>query len=532
MISRHGKKHKRHWSLLLTASMLPLLLGLLFTFIESRLMVKRDLESTAQIVMFHAEHIAAQAWSMVAELNYLAGQPCSAISNDLQHLGSVFSYFRTIGVMRNGRIYCSSTPGHIVIPMDMAASAPEQWSRSVNEVSSAKTWPAILFVQTQSRGYGSYVAIDARHLTDLMNAVGQMRKYLLTLTVNQGYPIQVGRPIFPVSGIFPTMDLILKSNRYPIVIRVMAPTSESIRIWKKTCVTFLPLAVILSLIFTVIIWRKQKRKRLRQDEIRKGIAKGEFSVYYQPIYDTRSQSCIGAEALLRWRRSNGQWIKPDIFIATAETEGMIIPLTLHLFDLVASDIAGWKVRPGFRLGLNVAADHLQHPNFVTDVRNFAERVVSHQLNITLELTERTLISNGSDVIRRLQLVRRDGISISIDDFGTGHCSLSYLQNFPVDFLKIDRGFIRTLSSPDEEAPILDAIINLSHRMKLGMVSEGVETKEQLTYLEQRGVIFIQGFLYAKPMSSESFIVWFHYNGDRSLASVARKHDCAEPRLIT
>lgn len=530
MISRHGKKRKRHWPLLLTASLLPLLLGLLLTFIESRVMVKRDLESTAQIVMFHAEHIADQAWSMVAELNHLAGQPCSAISTDLQQLSSIFSYFRMIGVTRDAKVYCAAPPDNTAIPMDMATQqrlstpAPERWSQSIKDASNVKDRPVVVFVQTLPGGYGSYVVIDARHLIDLMRAVGQMRKYLLTLTVNQGYPIQVGQPISPVSGVFPTTELVLKSNKYPIAIRVMAPTSESIKIWKKTSFTFLPLAIILSLIFTVILWRRQKRQRQRQDEIRRGIAKGEFSVYYQPIYNARSQNCIGVETLLRWRRSNGQWIKPDIFISTAETEGMIIPLTRHLFDLVAADIAGWKVAPGFHLGLNVAAEHLQHPDFVADVRNFAQKIASYRLNITLELTERTLIGNGAEVIQRLHQLRKDGFSISIDDFGTGHCSLSYLQNFPLDFLKIDRGFIHILSSPDEEAPILDAIISLSHRMKLGMVAEGVETIEQLAYLKQRGVVFIQGFLYAKPMSSESFIVWLHYNGNRSLEHILLKDD--------
>ncbi|CPR15324.1 EAL domain-containing protein [Brenneria goodwinii] len=528
MISGHGKKRKSHWLLLSIAGVLPLLLGLLFTFFESRIMVRRDLESTAQIVMFHAEHIAEQAWSMVAELNQLTGRPCSAISADLQHLGSIFSYFRVIGVTRGGKVYCSSMPHNIPTPMDIAvqhslsASTSERWSQSINRVFNVRERPAIVFAQLPPRGYGSYVVVDSRHLTDLMRAVGQVRKYLLTLTVNKGDPIQIGRPIPPHSGFFPNMELVLKSNQFPITIRIAAPVDESIRTWKQTSFIFLPLTAVLSLIFTVIIWRRQKRKHFFQDKIRKGMAKGEFSVYYQPIYNAKSQNCTGVEALLRWRRSNGQWIKPEVFIATAEKEGMIIPITRHLFDLVASDIASWGVKPGFHLGLNVAAEHLHHPDFVADVRDFAARVASYQLNITLELTERTLISTGVDVIQRLHQLRKDGFRISIDDFGTGHCSLSYLQNFPLDFLKIDRGFVSAISSPDEEAPILDAIINLSHRMKLGMVAEGVETAEQLAYLKQRGVIFIQGFLYAKPMSSESLIVWLHYNGDRSLERMISK----------
>ncbi|RLM23232.1 diguanylate phosphodiesterase [Brenneria alni] len=529
MIPGHGK-HKSNWPLLLAAGLLPLLLGLLFTFVESRVMVKRNLESTALIALHHAENITEQAWAMVTELDRFSGQPCSEIGAELQRLGSVFSYFRAIGVTEDTNVYCSSTFRHTSTPMDVVimqplpSPLPKRWSLSMAGSSSVQGRPAIIFVQMPLNGYGAYAMVDAQYLIDLMLAIGDEREYQLTLTVNNGYPIKVGRTIPHVSGIFSTAEFESKSDQFPIAVRVVAPIEESIRTWKQTFFTFLPVAIILSLFFIVFVWNRQKRKLLFRDEIRKGIVNGEFSVYYQPIYDSVSKHCLGVEALLRWRRSNGKWIRPDVFITAAEAEGMIIPITRHLFDLVATDVAGWQARPGFHLGLNVAAEHLQHPNFVSDVRNFAAKVASHQLNITLELTERSLISNGSDVIQRLHKLRDDGFLIAIDDFGTGHCSLSYLQNFPLDYLKIDQGFISTISSLDEEAPILDAIINLSQRMNLKMVAEGVETAKQLAYLKQRGVIYIQGFLYAKPMNSESLIVWLHYNNNKSLESFMIKDE--------
>ncbi|MGG2142995.1 EAL domain-containing protein [Symbiopectobacterium sp. RP] len=140
---------------------------------------------------------------------------------------------------------------------------------------------------------------------------------------------------------------------------------------------------------------------------------------------------------MRWRRADGQWIRPDVFIAAAEAENMIIPLTRHLLKLVEEEVTSWHIEPNFHLGLNVSA---------------------HRFLITLELTERSLISEGPEVAQRLQQLRQEGIHVAIDDFGTGHCSLSYLQSFPLDYVKVDQGFVRTISSQEEETPILDTII--------------------------------------------------------------------------
>ncbi|MDY4385360.1 EAL domain-containing protein [Pectobacterium aroidearum] len=523
-------KHKINLLQLLVAGILPLLLGLLFTFVESRLMVKRDLESTAQIAMNHAENISAQAWKMVDRLQRFHGQPCNIIGDELQRLGSVFSYFRAIGVIHNTNVYCSSTFGSTLTPISRVIQQPlpetysERWSLSIAGSDNVKERPALIFVQMPLTGDGAYAMVDAQYLIDLMIAISKIRGYQLTLKMDNGHPIQTGPVITPRIGLFSTSALEIRSSRFPITLNITAPASQEIANWKQAFFTFLPLAIILSLLFTTAIWYWQKRKLLFRDEIRKGIANGEFSVYYQPIYDAESQTCTGVETLLRWRRSNGKWIRPDIFISAAEAESMIIPITRHLFDLVASDIASWQVKPGFHLGLNVAAEHLHHPSFVSDVHRFAEKVASHSLSISLELTERNLISNGPEIIQRLHQLREDGFMITIDDFGTGHCSLSYLQNFPLDCLKIDQGFVSAISSPDEEAPILDAIINLSHRINLQSVAEGVETKQQLMYLQQHGVKYIQGFLYAKPMDNESFLVWLHYNGNKSIESFMMKNE--------
>nr|MBA2817404.1 putative cyclic-di-GMP phosphodiesterase AdrB [Candidatus Pantoea persica] len=227
-------------------------------------------------------------------------------------------------------------------------------------------------------------------------------------------------------------------------------------------------------------------------------------MHYQPVYNKLTQSCTGTEALLRWTLPSGDAIRPDIFISAAEAEGMIVPLTRHLLDLIADDVQHWLVAPGFHIGVNVAAEHLQHPALVDDMLAFADKIKHTPLQITLELTERSLIKDGEDVARKLDRLRAEGMKVAIDNFGTGHCSLSCLQTFSLDYLKIDHGFINAIESLSGETPVLDAIITLSHKLQLEVLGEGVETALQYRYLHQRGVTFIQGY-YARPMDNRAFV---------------------------
>ncbi len=162
----------------------------------------------------------------------------------------------------------------------------------------------------------------------------------------------------------------------------------------------------------------------------------------------------------------------------------------------------WKTNPGFHLAINVAADHLQHPDFVDEMLSFAEKMAVTEFNLTLELTERSLIKEGNVVADKLERLRAAGMKVAIDDFGTGHCSLSYLQTFALDYLKIDRGFINAIESLDGETPVLDAIISLSHKLKLQVLGEGVETALQFHYLQQHGVSFVQGYFLCPPYGKQ------------------------------
>lgn len=508
-------KRKRDYAriIIILSGVLPLLLGILFTAIDARHTVQQQQINAANTLLSQAEKMSDSAWDMITWLRRFHRQHCDQFEDELQRAGNLNAYFRAIGKLEGVKITCSSAygvnPGSL---SDMMLRAPPVtgkawWSLSLAGTAGVPQRPAVIFVRQLPDDEGFWALIDGQYLMDFMNAIGEARGYRLSIRFNDGAPVSTGQGTPPHASLFSASIYQAQSKRYPISVTIETPGAEIMRAWRQVTLIFLPMTAILSILLMILTANWLQRRISWRDEIRRAINARQFSVHYQPVYNNHTETCNGAEALLRWTLPNGDVVRPDIFISAAEAEGMIVPLTRHLLDLVAEDVQQWQVEPGFHLGINVAAEHLQHPAFVKDMLNFADKIKQTPLQITLELTERSLIKDGEDVARKLDRLRADGMKVAIDDFGTGHCSLSYLQTFSLDYLKIDRGFINAIESLSGETPVLDAIITLSHKLQLEVLGEGVETALQYLYLRQRGVTFIQGYYYALPMDNSTLIAW-------------------------
>lgn len=519
------KRNPERKGLLLTiAGLTPLLLCLIFTFIDARQIVMRQQTVTASMLLTQAEAISDQAWNMVGYLRKFSGKPCSAINEQLQQYASQFPYFRSIGIMQEGVVTCSSIYGGLKGDLStmLLRPAPEPrkpwWMLSLSGTFSVKDRPAIIYLRELPDQFSSYAVVEGQYLLDFMQAVGKSHGYNISLQFGGGYAIDSGFSPVERLSLLRSHTLVASSKRYPVVATVISPPADLALTWQEGLLTYFPMATIFSLLLMMVTTNWLKRRLSIHDQLQRALLRKEFSVNYQPVYNIETGTVNGVEALMRWQLPNGNWARPDLFIGAAEEEGMIVPLTQHLLRTIAEEARSWPIPPGFHIAINIAGEHIQHPDFVADIRNFAAQVTHHQPNITLELTERSLISDGDEVIQKLETLRREGIRIAIDDFGTGHCSLSYLQTFPLDYLKIDRGFVNAIESAEGEAPVLDAIIMLSHKLKLSIVAEGVENLKQLAYLQARGVIYIQGYLYAQPMNSEAFMTWIQREGQHPLTS--------------
>lgn len=514
--------------LLTIAGLTPLLLCLIFTYIDARQIVTRQQAVTASMLLNQAEAISDQAWNMVGYLRKLSGKSCSDINEQLQQYASQFPYFRSIGLMQDGMVTCSSIFGGMKGDLSsmLLRPAPEPrkawWMLSLSGTFSVRDRPAVMYMRDLPNQFSSYAVVDGQYLLDFMHAVGKSHGYNISLQFGGGYAIDSA--FTPANGpsLLRSHTLTVSSKRYPVDATVISPPADLALTWRQGLMTYFPMATIFSLLLMMSTNNWLKRKVSIHDQLRQALLRREFSVHYQPVCNIETGTFSGVEALMRWQLPNGNWARPDLFIGAAEEEEMIVPLTQHLLQTIAEEARSWQVPPGFHIAINIAGEHIQHPDFVADIRNFAAQMASHQPNITLELTERSLISDGDEVIQKLETLRREGIRIAIDDFGTGHCSLSYLQTFPLDYLKIDRGFVNAIESAEGEAPVLDAIIMLSQKLKLSIVAEGVETVKQLAYLQARGVIFIQGYLYARPMSSEALMAWIQQEGQHPLTFQPQK----------
>lgn len=236
---------------------------------------------------------------------------------------------------------------------------------------------------------------------------------------------------------------------------------------------------------------------------------GGLELYLQPQIDATSGQCAGAEALLRWKRDNGEWVSPPELLAAIERLGLRQRFNRWLF-LTAGQILQKLAQAAIdiRLSINLSANDLLDPE-VPDLLEQALRTwnISSEM-IRLEITETTMVQETGGVIDVLLRLRTLGASLSIDDFGTGFSGMSNLKNLPVQEVKVDQSFIQNIVESKRDQEITGSIIRLSHRLGLHVVAEGVESIEAANLLRDLGCEWLQGFLFAKAMPLDQFIAWY------------------------
>ncbi|MGI9329431.1 MAG: putative bifunctional diguanylate cyclase/phosphodiesterase [Gammaproteobacteria bacterium] len=240
--------------------------------------------------------------------------------------------------------------------------------------------------------------------------------------------------------------------------------------------------------------------RLEQ-EIREAIKNDMFSLVYQPKVNLVTRKLEGLEALLRWDHPERGSISPNHFIPVAEQSGHIIPLGNWVLTEVCRTLNRWQAKglPVVPVSINVSPRQFQQADFHRRVADVLQRQGIDASLIELELTERLLMEDTASAQDCMQQLKKIGVRISIDDFGTGHSCLNYLRSFPIDILKIDKSFVHDVDENEDAAIIVEAVISLARSLRLATVAEGVETREQLSFLVERGCTVAQGFLFGQPM---------------------------------
>ncbi len=244
----------------------------------------------------------------------------------------------------------------------------------------------------------------------------------------------------------------------------------------------------------------------READLRRAIHGGELRVYLQPKVDARSGAIVGAEALVRWQHPGNGLVPPGNFIPLAEETGLILPLTDWMLQQVAALMGRWQRQglPAMPVSVNVAAPCFMADGLAEQLTRLVQQHGVRPEHLVLEVTESLLMTDVDRAVARLDLLRSRGFKLSLDDFGTGFSSLSYIKRFAIDELKIDRSFVMDVQRGGKDGALVASIVTLSRMLNVQVVAEGVETEAQSLALRSLGCSLHQGFLYARPMPVDQF----------------------------
>jgi diguanylate cyclase (GGDEF)-like protein/PAS domain S-box-containing protein len=243
-----------------------------------------------------------------------------------------------------------------------------------------------------------------------------------------------------------------------------------------------------------------------QGQLRGAIARDEFDVHYQPQMCLKTGAMLGAEALLRWDNAVLGKVPPNRFIPLAEEYGLVNSIGEWVLETVCAQIKVWHDQGlgDIKVAVNLAAGQFANDATVPYVENTLRKYGIAPAYLGLEITEGTVMGDPNKAVAALRKLKDIGVSISLDDFGTGYSSLSYLKRFPIDVLKIDKSFVDDVTTNANDAAIALSVISLAHNLNMRVIAEGVETREQVKFLTERGCDEMQGYFYSRPVNAEAF----------------------------
>ena len=258
-------------------------------------------------------------------------------------------------------------------------------------------------------------------------------------------------------------------------------------------------------IYTDILKERIVNKKQLSDQIEHACDNHEFVVYYQPKYESKTQTLVGAEALVRWRKPNGSMISPGLFIPLAEESGFICKLDVYMFREVCLAQKRWldKGLDIVPISVNLSRRHLDNPDFIDEYKRIIDESGVPIQYVQLEITESAMFEKQEDFIEIMEKLHQLGFMILMDDFGTGYSSLMMLKSIPVDVMKLDKSFVDDYDDVRGEQ-IIRCVMKMAKDLSIGITAEGVETKEQFEFLKSIGCDTIQGYYFARPMPEDEF----------------------------
>ncbi|WP_025129994.1 EAL domain-containing protein [Pseudomonas sp. PH1b] len=490
------------WTLL--AVLLPIGLGAVILYAQAeRALTRSSLETAEEAIrqfdlMLDNSDIAARA------LLPQVGQDCDEVRQlALREQVTRRPFVRSTNLVWRNSNYCSSLLGNYPVPL-----VPEDYVDGRLKLMDGNpiTPNTALLVYRWSEGERAVLAtIDGYHLTNALRLISRFAH--LRLQVGDHWLSRNGRVYHGSPPPAAVASEHLSSSHYPYSVSSGFPEGSTWAYMKSQYPALFSLLVFLGAGAGVLAHWLQKRSASPSHELRRALDAQEFIPYFQPVVRGDTLQWAGIEVLMRWQHPKEGLVRPDLFIPFAEHSGLIVPMTRSLMQQTLQALAphAQDFIDGFHIGINITARHCQDLQLLEDCREFLAAFPPGKVLLVLELTERELIEPTPTTLQLFAALRELGVMIAIDDFGTGHSSLGYLRKFNVDYLKIDQSFVAMIGADALSLHILESIIELSGKLDLGIVAEGIETAEQRDYLAAQGVDFLQGYLFGRPMPSTEFV---------------------------
>ena len=440
-------------------------------------------------ILQEARHATRTAMSLSGKACDIDGQYRLGTEAALQ------PHLRTLFILRQDAVWCSSLPGNRVL-LKNAATLPVSpllllpANRTVNGL-------PVLISQTNAADGRIVVTISDRHLRDALDIPLK----------DVDYALKVGTDLLGMTGDVVTATdrqhyvLHVSAVEYPYSIEFNAPPLFNLqKLFDRTGGVLLFLLLV-ACIAGYILYRYLNKSTPPDEALHRAIDRNEIVPFYQPIVNGKEGTLRGVEVLARWKHPHAGYISPGSFIPVAEKSGLIVPLTRSLMNQVVAHMnaISSKLPEGFHVGINFSASHISTPTFVDECMKYKQRFTRRDLNLVIEVTEREPLDIDENLVQTLNKLHENGFAIALDDFGTGYSGLSYLHDLHIDYIKIDQSFVGRVNAHKDSTRILDSVLDLARTLKISIVAEGVETQEQLDYLNRNDIAFLQGYYLFRPV---------------------------------
>ncbi|WP_426722632.1 cyclic di-GMP phosphodiesterase [Enterobacter cloacae complex sp. 310G5] len=509
MLTRYFASHRKIlFFSIITGLIAAILLGSLQFFWSYH---KREIRFDTLIkdVSIYMENYFEELKTSIDVLQPLTLNNCQDVNAELTSRAAFSINVRAFLLVRNKMAFCSSATGPMNAPMEELI--PELHINKQIDIALLPGTPmlpnrpaiAIWYRNPLVKDGGVFTSVNLNLTPYLLYTARQEEFAGIAIIIGDNALSTASSTLVRASDLHQTPARTATLTEVPLTIKLYA------REWTSDEILFALFFGLLcgiaagSLNFYILTLRLNPGK-----EILSAIKRGQFYVVYQPVVDTDALQMRGVEVLMRWKHPTMGEIPPDAFINFAEAQKLIVPLTLHLFDLIIRDapVLQTVLPPGAKLGINIAPGHLHAESFKDDMRTFKSLLPPDYFQIVLEITERDML-NHREASSLFEWLHNEGFEIAIDDFGTGHSALIYLEHFTMDYLKIDRGYVNAIGTETVTSPVLDAVLTLARKLNMLTVAEGVETPEQAAWLREHGVHFLQGYWISRPMPLEQFRTW-------------------------